>query len=215
MALFGLPPEVMRPVALTLNVLVAGLTTYRFYKAGHLKLFEAWPLLLLSAPLAFVGGTMVLPQEIYRPLLGGLLILSAGYLIWRSLTEPNRFSETETILPKSPALATGGIVGFLSGLTGIGGGVLLSPVLLQFGWAGIRKASALSAVFILFNSAAGLAGNLVSLNSLPNVVPIWAVAAVLGGLIGSKGGVNKIPSEHLIKILSVVLLAAGFKFIVY
>jgi hypothetical protein len=215
MALFGLPPEVMRPVALALNVLVAGLTTYRFYKAGHLKFSEAWPLLLMSAPLAFVGGTMVLPQEIYRLLLGGLLILSAGYLIWRSLAEPDRFSENDKILPKVPALGTGGTVGFLSGLTGIGGGVLLSPVLLQFGWAGIRKASALSAVFILFNSAAGLAGNLVSLNSLPTVVPIWAVAAMLGGLIGSRGGALAIPSVYLIRILSVVLLAAGLKFVIF
>ena len=215
MALFGLPPEVMRPVALALNVLVAGLTTYRFYKAGHLKFSEAWPLLLMSAPLAFVGGTMVLPQEIYRLLLGGLLILSAGYLIWRSLAAPDRISENDKILPKVPALGTGGTVGFLSGLTGIGGGVLLSPVLLQFGWAGIRKASALSAVFILFNSAAGLAGNLVSLNSLPTVVPIWAVAAMLGGLIGSRGGALAIPSVYLIRILSVVLLAAGLKFVIF
>ena len=158
---------------------------------------------------------MVLPQEIYRLLLGGLLILSAGYLIWRSLSEPDRFSENDKILPKVPALGTGGTVGFLSGLTGIGGGVLLSPVLLQFGWAGIRKASALSAVFILFNSAAGLAGNLVSLNSLPTVVPIWAVAAMLGGLIGSRGGALAIPSVYLIRILSVVLLAAGLKFVIF
>ena len=143
---------------------------------------------MLSIPCAFVGGSITLPTDIYRPILGALLLTSAVYLFWDSIVDTERFSNDKPEIPRFSALGVGGTIGMLSGLTGIGGGVILSPTLLILRWTNVRRTSAIAASFILVNSTAGLAGNVVSLQHLPIVIPVWAAAALVGGYIGTKMG---------------------------
>jgi uncharacterized membrane protein YfcA len=140
-ALFSLAPEVIPPVALSLNVVVAGRASYRFAKAGFIDWRVVVPIVVASMPLAFIGGGTVLPPEPYRPLLGSLLILSAVYLAWQTTKASNAFSNVDLNIPRFGGFASGGAIGFASGLSGIGGGVLLSPFFLIFGWTGARKAA--------------------------------------------------------------------------
>jgi uncharacterized membrane protein YfcA len=213
MALFGVPAEMMRPVALTLNILVASLTTFRFHKAGHLSWPDLWPLVLFSIPAAFAGGSMELPSYVYRPMLGVLLLISAGHLIWGTVLDPEKFSNGRPRIPRVGSMGLGGAVGLLSGLTGIGGGVLLSPTLLILGWTAIRRTSGIAAAFILFNSASGLAGNLISFQQLPAVIPLWAGAVIGGGFIGSRMGAQWLQPKTLIRLLAAALVVAGLKFL--
>ncbi|MBC8338956.1 MAG: sulfite exporter TauE/SafE family protein [Alphaproteobacteria bacterium] len=213
MALFGIPADLMRPVALSLNILVASLTVFRFHKSGHLSWSDIWPVVLFSVPLAFLGGSLSLPPDIYRPVLGTLLLISAAYLLWSSAGNSEKFSRGKPRIPRTGAFGLGGGIGLLSGLTGIGGGVLLSPSLLVLGWTGVRRTSAIAACFILFNSTAGLAGNVLSVQNLPIVLPLWAGAALAGGFIGSRMGANLLATKTLVRLLSLVLIAAGIKFL--
>ena len=203
MALFGVPPEMMRPVALTLNILVASLTTFRFTKAGYLSWPELWPLVLFSIPAAFAGGSLALPGEVYRPVLGVLLLISAGYLIWGTVVDPESFANDRPRIPRVGSM----------GMGGIGGGVLLSPALLILRWTSIRRTSAIAGAFILFNSTAGLAGNLISFQTLPAVIPLWAGAVIAGGYLGSRLGAQWLMPKTLIRLLSAALLVSGLKFL--
>jgi len=213
MALFNLPPDLMRPIALSLNIMVASLTVFRFYKSGHLKWSDIWPLVLLSIPCAFIGGSITLPSDIYRPALGVLLLASAGYLFWGTLFDPETFSQDRKRLPRGPAIGIGGTIGMVSGLVGIGGGVLLSPTVMILRWTNVRRTAAIAASFILVNSSAGLAGNVVAAGQIPAVLPFWAAAAVLGGFIGSKMGAQLLPPRVLVCLLAAALVVAGMKFL--
>ena len=208
MALFGVAPEVMKPTALTLNIAVAIITTARFYRAGYFSGSLSWPFIVASVPLAFAGGAVTLPGSLYRALVGLILLFAAYRLFWY------REEERERRRPRLvTALLWGTALGFVSGLTGVGGGIFLSPLLLFMGWANFREAAGASAVFILLNSAAGLAGHLSSVQSLPPAVLVWAVAAVLGGLVGSEMGVRRMAEVTLRRLLGVVLVIAGVKLI--
>ncbi len=213
MGLLSVSPDIIRPVALSLNVIVAGLAVYRFSKAGLVDWHGLFPLVITSVPFAFLGGTIILPPEVYRPLLGVLLIFSALYLIWQSIGKLAGLDSPDNRIPKLIGAGAGGGIGFLSGLTGIGGGVMLSPLMLILKWASIRKTSAIAAVFILFNSLAGLAGNLASLQAIPSVLPIWAGAALLGALIGTSLGLKILPVRYLVWLLAVAVLISGLKFL--
>lgn len=212
MALFGVPPAVMKPTALVLNILVASLGTFRWHRQGSLDLKGLAPYAVTSVPFAFIGGAIQLPPTTYRFLIGILLLIAAWRLLFRLPFE----TEVRAIAISPSALTTGLIgagVGLLSGLTGTGGGIFLSPILLFLGWAGPRKAAAITAPFILVNSIAGLAGNLVTLRSLPGELPILAGAALLGGLVGTQVAVRWGSGVLLQRLLGVVLLIAGLKFI--
>ncbi len=213
MALFEVSAELMRPVALSLNILVASIAVFRFHKAGYLKRDDIWPLVIASIPCAFIGGSLTLPMDIYRPVLGGLLLVSAGYLLWSTFADPESFAKDKVRLPRVPALGLGGGIGLVSGLTGIGGGVLLSPTVLILRWTNVRRTAALAASFILLNSTSGLAVNVIASGQLPAVIPIWAVAALLGGFIGSKLGSQVLAPRVLIWLLSAALVIAGCKFL--
>ena len=210
MALFGIAPAVMKPTALALNILVAAIATVKFYRAGCFSWSIFWPFALTSVPFAFIGGNLSLPGSIYKPIVGAVL-LYASYRLFRA--SQTAIPTTTKPVPFGLALIAGGGIGLLSGLTGVGGGIFLSPLLLFMGWAETRQTSGVAAAFILVNSIAGLLGHLSSVATLPSATPIWAVAAVIGGWVGAEYGSRRLGNVHIRRLLSVVLVIAGVKMI--
>jgi hypothetical protein len=206
MALLGVAPAVMKPTALVLNILVSGIGTVLFYRAGSFSWRTFWPFALGSAPLAFAGGLLTLPMDWYRPVVG-LVLLYAAWRLWpRAASLP-----LERALPRGLALGLGMGIGFLSGLTGVGGGIFLSPLLLLARWADPRQTAGVSAAFILVNSVAGLLGHLADAAALPPMLPWWATAAGVGGLAGAWWGSHRLPPTSLRRLLALVLVVAALK----
>jgi uncharacterized protein len=212
MAIVGLAPETMRPTALALNILVAAIATARYARAGQFDWRTFWPFALASVPAAFVGGVLHLPTTLYRPLVGAILLLAALELV-RSARRSTAQEMSRSAVPAVPALLIGAAIGLLSGLTGTGGGIFLSPVLLFLGWAPTRKTSGVSAAFILLNSIAALAGTTFAVSALPPAVPLWLLAASVGALLGTQLGTRHLPVPALRYALSLVLVIAGSKLI--
>jgi uncharacterized membrane protein YfcA len=214
MALVGIAPDQMKVSALALNVLVAILGSIRYARAGYFDWRAFYPFAILSIPAAFVGGLIHLPSNLYKPAVGLILLLAGAQLVrsTRSVMEAEARAHNQRI-PLLPAIATGGVIGLISGLTGTGGGIFLSPVLLFTGWARTRLTSGISAVFILVNSLAGLAGTTISLHALPAGLPLWAVAALVGGIVGTQLGSRWLPVPVLRYLLAAVLLIAGLKLV--
>ena len=209
-ALVGMAPESMRPAALCLNVLVASIALYKFYKAGAFDWQLFWPIAIASIPAAFLGGQISLPSNTYK-LVVGLCLL---YAAWTIYIGANKADEVKLNTVKKPVLIIlGAALGFLSGLTGVGGGIFLSPILLYFGWAKTKVVSGVSAAFILVNSISGLLGMLSKSLTLPAGLAYWAIAAVIGGLIGAEYGSRKLTSPTIRKLLALVLVLAGSKMI--
>src|SRR5437660_2019185 len=178
MTLFGLAATVIRPTALVLNILVATIGSFQFWRAGHFSWKLFWPFALLSVPAAYLGGYIQPSASILRILIGLVLLFSAARLIFR------RGDPSETAAPsKQTALGVGAGLGFLSGLTGTGGGIFLTPLLLFCRWAHIRQAAAVSAVFILVNSIGGLVGYFTAVRSLPVFGLYLAITAFFGGTL--------------------------------
>ncbi|MCA1567820.1 MAG: sulfite exporter TauE/SafE family protein [Acidobacteria bacterium] len=211
MALFGLAPATMKPAALCLNVLVATIATFRFRRAGcfHWPLF--WPFAVASLPLAFVGGAITLPTTIYKQVVGLTLLYAAVRLFL--YTRAKAEAAATRPAPLAAAVLSGGLIGLLSGLTGVGGGIFLSPLLLLMGWADTRRTAGVSAAFILVNSIAGLLGNLTNQQTLPPALPYFALAAIGGGVIGSEFGSRRLANVTIRRLLAVVLVVAGVKMI--
>ena len=182
MALVGVPAATMRPTALVLNLFVATIVIVRFARAGHLPWRSLVPLAAGSVPMAFLGGSIDLPGEIYRPLVAVVLLAGA----WRLATATAvTDDEVRPGVPLLPGVLAGAAIGLLAGLTGTGGGIFLTPLLVLAAWTGTRDAAGLSGAFILVNSIAGLAGLATGGASLPPALPLWVAAVVAGGLIGS------------------------------
>ena len=208
MALFSVAPETMRPTALTLNLVVATFAATRFALKGQTnwKLFAAFA--VTAVPAAFVGGSIALPAEIYRPLVAVVLLLAAVRLFW----QPERLAARPIHAPlRAVTLPAGAALGLLAGLSGTGGGIFLSPLIILFGWEDARKTSGVAAAFIVLNSVAGLAGNLASVQHLPRELPIFAGAVFAGALLGSWLGVSRLPRHRLLQALAIVLVIAAFK----
>lgn len=210
MALFNVPEAAMRPTALALNLLVAGIGSVQYIRAGQFnrRLFALFA--IGAVPLAFLGGWISLPGAHYRLLVGVLLLLAALRLLWRPVVP-----QGVAVEPPSPAVAvpTGAGIGLLAGLTGTGGGIFLSPLILLSKWETPHRASGVAALFILVNSAAGLAGNLASVGSLPSALPLYLAAVAGGAAIGTWAGVRRLPRRRLEQALAIVLLIAGAKLI--
>ncbi len=210
MALFAITPEVMRPIALVLNIMVASIATWRFIKSGFFSWQLFWPFAVTSIPLALIGGSFSLPSDHYKGLIGIILMVSAFRLLF------HRLQIEETIRPHSIKISMpiGAMLGLLAGLTGTGGGIFLSPLLLFMRWATTKTVAAVSAAFILFNSIAGLIGFAIQGGQVPYSAWPLAIAAISGGTIGSYLGSTRLANQSLRRLLGVVLILAGAKLIV-
>lgn len=208
MALFGLAPEVMKPAALVLNIIVAVIAAVRFFRAGHFSWPVFWPFAVTSIPFSYLGGRILLPEGVYEPF-AGLVLLYVAYRLWRSSSRGAAGAVKK--MPIWLALPAGAAIGFLAGLIGLGGGVFLTPLLLFSGWVEPRQAAGVSAAFNLVNSTAGLLGQLATLATLPVAIIPWAAAAAAGGLLGAELGSRRLGSARLQQALALVLLIAGLK----
>ncbi len=208
MALMAVTPEITRPTALLLNICVASIATVQFWRAGHISWRLLLPFAAASVPAAFIGALIVLPTKAYTAVLGVVLIAAAGRLAW------NFAGEAATAAPPVwTALIIGAVIGLLSGLVGVGGGIFLTPVLLLMHWADAKQAAGVSAMFILVNSIAGLAGSYAQAAALPPDVFIWVGAAVAGGVVGSTLGSRRFATLTLRRVLALVLVFAGTKLV--
>lgn len=208
MALMGLAPLVMKPAALAMNIAVAGLVFTRLARAGHFDWRLFLPFALGSIPLAYVGGAYTLIDSWYKIIVGVALLAAAARLFFEQHdTMPRRHP------PFAAALFIGAVLGFLSGVSGVGGGIFLSPMLLFLGWTAMRSNAAIAAAFILVNSIAGLAGYVLTGNPWPDGLPWLVLAALAGGVLGSELAVRRLAPVQLKKLLGVVLVIAGAKMI--
>lgn len=208
MALLGVSATVTRPTALILNLFVASIAFVQFYRAGHFDRRIFLPFAAASVPFAFLGGMIHLPTTVYKIILGAVLMLAAIRLAI------NLKNENE---PNAPnvwlALLIGAILGFVSGLVGVGGGIFLTPILLLMNWTETKKAAGISALFILVNSISGLLGNYAQVLQLSSNVIFWIVAAITGGVTGATLGSYRFNSLTLRRVLAFGLLIAGVKLI--
>ncbi|HEY1978907.1 MAG TPA: sulfite exporter TauE/SafE family protein [Xanthobacteraceae bacterium] len=209
MGLAGFTPDIIRPVALALNTLVAAIGTARFARAGHIKWQGTYPFILLGVPFSVLGGAVHLAASIYHPVVGILLILAA----WQMVKSARSAAGMDELAPPHPPLwwsiIAGAIIGFVAGVTGIGGGIFIAPLVLTLHWLNTRHAAGLSALFNLLNSAAALAGLWSTSLVFPPELPSWLAAVAVGGILGSWLGVKHLPSGVLRYILSALLLVGG------
>lgn len=214
MALVGLTPDVMRPTALALNIVVAVFTVYRFRRARFFSWPGLWPFLLGSAPFAAVGGIQSLSRGTYYVAMGLVMLFAAGYLGWRAFGRRALMEERVVRVRKLPAVFIGCIIGFISGIIGVGGGIFLSPVLLILGWAGPRTTAGIAAPFILVNSAIALSAGSLTVQKLPSELPLLAAAAMGGAVLGTWLGLERLKQKGLLITLAIVMSLAGVKLIV-
>ena len=214
MGLVGVPPEIMRQTALTLNILVASIGTWKYVRAGHFSARLFWPVAAASIPFAFLGGRLSLPGEFYQPIVG-VVLFYAAFRLWRSSTRTQSSPQVKKTLPIWISLIAGAAIGLVSGLVGLGGGLFLGPLLLLAGWADTRQAMGITAAFVLVNSLAGLAGRLSSVPELPpNILP-WLLVVGLGGWLGAEYGSKRLNPLVLRRLLALVLLAGAIRMFVF
>lgn len=212
MTLLGFAPEQVRPTALALNLLVGGIGLLRWWRGGHVRWRNVLPFVLASAPAAFLAAQVTLPKASYSLLLGlVLLAAAAGVFRHASRAEAEDAAVRGRKVPWVPGLAVGAAIGLLSGLTGTGGAIFLTPLLLFAGWMPTREASGASVAFVWINSLTGLAGLLHSGQSLPPMLPLWLGVVALGALLGTQLGLKWLPVRGLRQALGIVLLIAAAK----
>lgn len=213
MGLMGLDPAVMKPTALALNILVAAIGTVQFWRAGLFHWRSFYPFGVFGFLFSLLGGAIDLPGRIYHPIVGTVLLLAAVQLLRSARRRPETAALPPMAPPVLPALLAGAGIGFVSGVTGTGGGIFLAPLILTFHWVEIRRAAAVTAAYNLLNSTAALAGAYATLNVLPPALPWWLVAAGIGGLIGSTIGSRHLPERALRRLLASVPVISGVKLI--
>ena len=210
MALAGVAPTTIRPTALVLNLVVGGIVTLRFAAARQIDVRTLAPLIVTSIPAAAIGATVNLPAVLYRPLVAVILLVASARLAGL-LQAANGAAPVVRPMPIAAALAAGAALGLLAGLTGTGGGVVLTPALILAGWSTTRQAAGLSGAFIVVNSAAGILAAPSALSALPSALPLGLVSVALGGSIGAELGARRLPTESIRRLLALVLLIAAGK----
>ncbi len=207
MALFGVSTIYIRSSALLLNLFVSAVSFYAYYRAGYFRLKILTPFVIGSIPMAFIGARININPQLYKYILGVFLVIAVARMVYTPKSYAKEFIKFNFIF----AFFIGTVLGFFSGLIGIGGGIILSPLLLLIGWTNIKETAAVSAIFIFLNSAAGIIGLLsVGVSFSPDVL-LWAVVATAGGLVGAYGGSLKLSMVKLKYLLAFVLLMASLK----
>jgi len=207
MAIFSFSPEVMKPTALLLNLFVSLVSFIQFYRGGHFNFKLFLPFALASVPMAYVGGLITIDADIYKKILGLLLLIPIIRFLFFANIKVEEIKKSNVFL----SLIIGGTIGFLSGLIGIGGGILLSPVLLLLKWSDMKQTAAISALFIFVNSLSGLAGQLTKgIHFSPDMFAYVAIAFV-GGICGAYFGSMKFNQNILKYLLAIVLIMASYK----
>lgn len=207
MAFFSFPTEIMRPTALLLNVFVSFTAFALYYRGKHFRWNLFWPFALASIPAAFLGGLISIDARFYKIILGLLLLFPVIRLGGLKIKEEKQQKEQNRVL----SLIIGGVIGLLSGMIGIGGGIILSPVILLLHWANMKQTAAVSALFIFVNSIAGLTGLFTRGFELSPQIVVMTLVAFAGGLTGSFWGAMKLNGDYLKRILAFVLLIASIK----
>lgn len=208
LSMASIPVAVIKPTALVLNVFVSVLSFLHFYKQGYFKWKLFYPFILLSIPLAFLGGQIKLEDTVYKNVLAVVLL----FVLVKIIMSKRDLVVTQE-MPFVPAVVIGGIIGFLSGVLGIGGGIILSPILLLFRWTTIKEAAPITALFIFLNSISGLLGFFMKAGSLPQETLFLLPITLIGGFLGSYYGSKKYSNAVLQRILVVVICIAVFKLI--
>ena len=207
MALFSFAPETMKPTALLLNLFVAGISFYYYYKAGHFNKKLFLPFAISSIPLAFLGGSIAIDASIYKKILAILLVFAILKMLNLFGNDTHKIKQVKLW----QGLLIGSIIGFFSGLIGIGGGIILTPIILLLHWGNMKEAAAVSALFIWVNSAAGLFGQISSGVTIQKEAFILVMVALVGGVLGGYLGSKKLNNQKLRYILAFVLAIACFK----
>jgi uncharacterized membrane protein YfcA len=214
MALVGVPPVMMRPTALLMNIGVASISLYKFARVTGFRWRLFLPFAATSVPMAFIGGRIQLPVSWFGVLVGVVLLFSAARLFADTLRRDDPGRTNVGPPPVWLALLTGAGIGLLSGLTGVGGGIFISPLIVLMGWGTVRDSAAPTAAFILVNSISGLLGLLTRHPALPDAAPYWVGAVIVGGLIGASLGARRLGNNGLRRALAAVLVIAGIKMVV-
>lgn len=209
MALFNMSPDLMRPSALLMNVAVSSLAVYFYFRKQAFNWSLFWPLTITSIPMAYLGGSIQISDLYFKPIIGIVLLFSAYY----SILSRREYEETKQPSSNSILLGTGAGLGFLSGLTGVGGGIFLSPLLLFAKWTSIKTISGIAALFILVNSIMGLCGYVASGNNIPSVSSYWFLSVLIGGIIGAKLGSDLFNNNFVRILLGFVLFISGMKMV--
>lgn len=213
MGLAGFSPLAMKTTALSLNLVVAAIGTALFLRAGRLSWRDVWPFAILGFPFSMLGGALHLPERVYFPLVGVVLILSAFQMARTALSGKRTGVEAPVTPPFMAALATGAVIGFVSGTTGTGGGVFLAPIILTMHWGTARQTAATTAVYNLMNSIAALIGAYAAWDHIPSTLPAWLVSVAVGGTIGAYIGSRYLSDRWLRGILSMLLFMSGIKLV--
>jgi uncharacterized protein len=213
MGLVGIDPSIMKPTALALNLIVASIGTVQFWRAKQFSWRSFYPFGVLGFPFSLLGGAVHLPATAYYPVVGALLLLSSLLMIRAALAKPIAPKPISHAPPLVAALAVGAIIGFVSGVTGTGGGVFLAPIILSFRWIEVREAAAVTAAYNLLNSGAALASATATLPALPPTFALWGALAAVGAVIGSTVGSRFLPDHALRYLLAAVLAISGLKLV--
>lgn len=212
MALLSFAPDTIKPTSLILNVVVAGIASWRYLRSGCFSWKVFWPVSLVALPLAFLGGLLELPARAFAIVSGVFLVVSALLMAWRAWSKPEELEPRQ--MPFIASLAAGAPIGFVSGIIGVGGGIFLSPILIAGRWAALRQVSGISALFILVNSLAGMVGRMSTGLELHPFLLGWLLAVVVGGILGSWLGVSRFGTRAILVALFLVLMTAGVKLLV-